>query len=209
MRCTKLFLILFLICLVPIGSALQMNDTVLFAPVTNYTIFIDSIMLDQVVVTNTTITLHNVTSTGTNLTNINSTLAIVEFIGLRQNLTLRNTNTSTNLFTSNFSMEDFNLSLSPGDNVRIVGQGLPQSAAGAACSLMVAQFVSYPALIGLIGFLLLSALLIAVLIKSFLQGRFDGTSSKSTFAAMVVLISIALLLIVAIIVLGLMCVAFS
>ncbi len=86
----------------------------------NYTIFVDSITLDSAVVTNTSITFNNLTSVGSNFTNTNATFdAVANFIGLDVGLTIRNVNTSTDLFTSTLGDQDFNATFTTGQRLII------------------------------------------------------------------------------------------
>ena len=76
----KYFVFLFLILTISSVSSLQINDTIFFASETNFTIFVDSITLDQVTVTNQSITFINLTSVGSNFTNINARMMVLKNI---------------------------------------------------------------------------------------------------------------------------------
>lgn len=116
-----LFLLAFALILIPSINALTITDTTFFASVTNYTIHVDTITLDQVNVTNSSIEFANLTSTGSNFVNTNATFnAIANFVGLEVGLTIRNLNTSTDLFTSATGNQDFNATFTPGQNLRIM-----------------------------------------------------------------------------------------
>ena len=102
------------------------NDTTFFASETNYTIFVDSITLDNVTTTPTSITFFNLTSVGSNFTNTNETFdAVATFIGLNISLTIRNINTSTDLFTSVLGSTDFNATFTTGQVIRIMSGQTP------------------------------------------------------------------------------------
>lgn len=110
----KYFLFLLFLLVLPSVSALQINDTIFFSSDTNFTIFVDSITLDQVTVTNQTITFINLTSIGSNFTNINATFdARADFIGLTPGLVVRNVNTQTDLFQSKAANQNFNATFTP------------------------------------------------------------------------------------------------
>ncbi len=114
------FLLAFALFLLPSVSALTITDTTFHSSISNYTIFVDSMELDEVNVTNLTISFYNVTSIGTNLTNINLTYdARVDFYGLDIGLTIHNVNASTDLFTSSSGNQDYNATFTPGQVLRI------------------------------------------------------------------------------------------
>lgn len=111
---------MFIVFMIPFVSSLQINDTTFFASQENFTIFVDSIILDAVVVTNQTIEFHNLTSIGSNFTNSNATFdARADFFGLDINLIVRNKNTSTDLFTSTLSDQNFNVTFTSGQVIII------------------------------------------------------------------------------------------
>lgn len=115
----KYFVFLFLILTISSVSSLQINDTIFFASETNFTIFVDSITLDQVTVTNQSITFINLTSVGSNFTNINATFdARADFIGLALGLAIRNLNTSTDIFLSSVGDQNFNATFLSGHTIR-------------------------------------------------------------------------------------------
>jgi len=77
--------------------------------------------LDEQITTNLTIEFYNTTSAGTNLTNTNATFdARADFYGLQVGLTLRNINTSTDLFTSAAGNDAFNATFGIGELIRIM-----------------------------------------------------------------------------------------
>ncbi len=105
----------------PLVSAVTITDTTFFANQTNFTIFVDFITLDQVIVTNTSIQFHNLTSVGSNFINVNATFdARADFIGLAVGLIIRNVNTETDLFESEVGDQDFNATFTPSQVLMIV-----------------------------------------------------------------------------------------
>lgn len=125
-----IFLLPLLLILIPLSSALTITDTTFFASSTNFTIFVDTITLDNVTITDTQIQFYNLTSTGSNFLNSNATFtAIAEFYGLSTGLTIRNVNTSTDLFTSASGDQNFNATFTSGQTIRIMS-----STTSASCS---------------------------------------------------------------------------
>lgn len=111
----KILIFLFLLLSLSTVSAVQINDTTFFSTISNFTIFVDTITLDTQVTTNQTIEFFNLTSRGSNFTNTNATFdAVASFFGLDIGITLRNINTSTDLFTSTTGTQDFNASFTSG-----------------------------------------------------------------------------------------------
>lgn len=116
----KNYTFIFLLLLIPLSSALTITDTTFSTSGTNYTIFVDSITLDNVTVTSTQILFINLTSVGSNFTNTNGTFSSVAgFIGLDVGLIVFNVNTSTDIFTSSSGNRDFNGTMLPGIVLRI------------------------------------------------------------------------------------------
>lgn len=114
-----LFLLVLLI--LPLVSALTVTDTTFHSSVSNYTIYIDSITLDNVTVTNQTIEFYSLTSVGSNFINVNETYdARADFYGLGIGLIVRNINTSTDLFTSVAGSQDYNATFTPGQVLMIM-----------------------------------------------------------------------------------------
>jgi len=125
-KLTLSFLLVLTLLVIPLASALTITDTTFFTSETNFTIFVDTITLDQVVVTNETITFEDVTSSNTTLINTNSTFtSIANFIGLSPGLTIFNVNTSTDIFRSTSGLQDFNATLLPFIHLQI--NALPQN----------------------------------------------------------------------------------
>lgn len=114
-------LLLLVLLFLPFVHALTITDTTFQTSVSNFSIFVDSITLDNVTITNTTIQFFNLTSVGSNFTNVNDSFdATANFIGLEVNLTIRNVNTSTDLFTSSVGSQNFNATFTPGQVLRII-----------------------------------------------------------------------------------------
>jgi len=147
---------LLVLILLPSVFALTITDTTFRSSVSNDTIFVDSITLDNVTVTNTTITFFNLTSVGSNFTNVNETFdATVRFVGLEINLSIRNVNTSTNLFSSTLGDQDFNATITPGQVLTIIesptGPVTPsESVLSAFSSSAIVIFVSLFATLGVV-----------------------------------------------------------
>ena len=116
-----LLLVFVLLLFLPLVSGVQIDDTTFFASETSYTIFVDSITLDQVFVSNVSIIFHNLTSLGSNFTNSNETFdAVASFIGLETGFTIRNINLSLDLFTSGVGSQDFNATFISGHTIRVI-----------------------------------------------------------------------------------------
>lgn len=114
------FLLAFALLILPSVNALTITNTTFFSSESNSTIFVDSITLDNVTTTVNETIFINLTSIGSNFTNTNTTNAFANFIGLTVDLTIRNINTSTDLFTSMVGNEDFNVTFSAGQLIRIL-----------------------------------------------------------------------------------------
>jgi len=116
-------------------NAVTITDTTFFASGSNYTIHVDTLVVDNVTVTANSIQFHNVTSQGTNFTNANaSTTAVASFFGLDLSFTIFNVNTSTNLFTSSAGNQDFNASFTSGQVIRTIIFITPQTTAEPLCN---------------------------------------------------------------------------
>ncbi len=121
--------------LLPSINALTINNTTFSTSISNYTIHVDLMELDEVNVTNYTISFYNVTSVGSNLTNINATYnARADFYGLDIGLTIRNINTSTDLFTSESGNQDYNATFTSGQVIRIMSDVTEEETT--TCSLL-------------------------------------------------------------------------
>lgn len=111
---------LLVLILLPSIYALTITNTTFHSSVSNYTIFVDSITLNNVTVTNLTIEFYNLTSVGSNFTNVNATYdARADFYGLEEGLTVRNINTSTDLFTSTTITQNYQAAFTPGEVLTI------------------------------------------------------------------------------------------
>jgi len=127
----KIILILLILLILPLTSALTISDTTFFSSVSNFTIFVDGMTLDNVTVTNMSIQFIGLTSVTSNFTNTNTTFdAIASFFDLAVNLTVHNVNTSTDLFTASATNGNFNATIIPGNVITILagptGSGLIQ-----------------------------------------------------------------------------------
>lgn len=149
---------------------MTITDTTFFASETNYTIHVDLMELDQVTVTSTSITFINTTSVGTNLTNSNATFdAVAEFIGLFNTRTLRNINSSTDLFTSSLGSQNFNATFSSGQVIRITAAPEPSSTStDSICSDITGGFGSFfgffPVIFTIVAIITLVLFLIMILV---------------------------------------------
>lgn len=132
------------ILLISTVSAVTITDTTFFSTGSNYTIFVDMMELDNVTVTAGSINFHDVTSLGTNLTNTNATFdAVASFFGLNLNFTLFNVNTSTNIFTSSPGAQDFNITFTPGEIIRIVIADIDRKSTFATCNQLLPGFGTF------------------------------------------------------------------
>jgi len=118
----KLFIkaIFLALLLLPCVNAVTITDTTFSTSISNYTIHVDSITLDNVTVTSTTIEFYNLISLGSNLTNTNDTYnSRADFYGLQTGLIVHNVNTSTDLFISSTGNQNYNAIFTPGQVLRI------------------------------------------------------------------------------------------
>lgn len=198
------YLVIFLILIViPLSSALEITDTTFFSTGSNFTIFVDSISLDNVTVTPSSIIFTNLTSLGSNFSNTNLSFdATASFIGLDPSLAILNVNTSIRLFTSSIGNKNFNATFISGHVIQTINA---QTAANLSCNEMVAQFVGYPVLIGLLGTIILLGIIIAALTTGFVTISTVGLNRETILFALVTLIFIAILVIVGIIIIGGLC----
>lgn len=126
-----MFLLILLV--LPLVNAVVITNTTFFSNLSNYTIHVDNITLDQVTVTNLTIEFYNLSSIGSNFTNINTTYnARADFYGLDAGLTIRNINTSTDLFTSASGSQAYNATLISGHIIRIMNVTTPSTTCSSA-----------------------------------------------------------------------------
>ena len=116
-----LFVFLLAIALLPLISSLQINDTIYFSSVSNSTIYVYSITLDQVIVTNQSTEFYNLTSLDSNFTNINATYnARADFYGFPFAYSIHNVNTGTTLFTASETDRNYNSTFSSGEILTII-----------------------------------------------------------------------------------------
>lgn len=189
----------------PLASSLTITDTTFFSSISNFTIFVDSITLDEQITTNQTIEFFNLTSEGSNFTNTNATFdARADFFGLDIGLTIRNINTSTNLFTSASGSQAFNATFTSGQVLRIII--IPPTAAQTACNTMIAQFGTFPVLIGLLGTIILLGAVIFALVTGFVTIKSGGINKGLVFGGILTVVSVAVLVIVAIVIFASLCI---
>lgn len=123
----NLIVVLVVLLVLPMLNAQTIIDdtnsdiTIIKCNALNYTIEIDAIDLDKINVENYAIELFNVSSEGTNITNINQTYdAVIGFYNLTSNLSVYNVNTSAYLFNATPSNQSWNVTFSAGQILRIV-----------------------------------------------------------------------------------------
>lgn len=102
------------------ASAVTITDTTFFSSSSGSTIFIDTITLDEVTVTDVTTLFTNLTSSGSEFTNTNTSDASADFIGLQIGLVIRNLNTSTDLFQARTGSQTFNATFTQGQVLKIM-----------------------------------------------------------------------------------------
>ncbi len=120
-------------------------------------------------------------------------------------LTIRNINTSTDLFTSATGSQAFNATFTSGRVLRI-NSGPTPSTARSACNTMVQQFGTFPVLIGLIGTIILLGAVIFALTTGFITIKSGGINKGFIVGGIVTVVSVAVLVIVAIVIFGSLCV---
>ncbi len=200
-----IFLLPLLLIIIPSVSALTITNTTFFASDNNFTILVDSIILDQVTVSNSSIEFFNLTSIGSNFTNTNATFdARADFLGLDIGLVVRNVNTATDLFTSTSGSQNFNATFTSGQVITINGGATP-STGRSACDVMVQQFGTFPILIGLLGTIILLGAVIFVLTTGFVSINFDFNKGL-VFGGILAVVSVAILIIIAIVIFGNLCI---
>lgn len=166
--------------------------------------------LDKVVVRADSIEFHEVTTRGSNFTDVNTSFnAVANFLNLPLNFTIFNVNTSTTLFTSGIGAQDFNASWTFGQVLTIgffeeeitPGDKLCTSLTGG----YVAFFTGAPAVFSLL--LVLMIILVVGLMFVALKDpgsikNIDFVQTKAFFIGMLVLAVIAM---VSIVVLSTLC----
>jgi len=168
--------------LAPLVSGVVISDTTLFSSVSNSTIFVDRVVLDNLTVNGSESIFFNVSERGSNLSNVNDTsFARAQFFGLPLGFTLRNVNSSTDLFTSVVGSRDFLAVFVPGVTVRVLG-GPTLSDSDLIClnGLLGLQSLSdfIPLLFVVVAFLIIVGLLGLLLFSSGGVG-FDSVVSDS------------------------------
>lgn len=175
------------------GGALTITDTTYFSSVSNRTIFVDSITLDEVIVTNQTIQFHNLTSLGSNFTNANATYeARADFIGLDIGIIVRNVNTSTNLFTSSAGAQSFNATFAVGQVIQTTNSTTDKGEVGLVCTSLLDAFST----IGQFLVIIILAIIVVFIIKLFRQGEFDGRNFIVTNVVAIGLVGIITILMI-------------
>lgn len=152
--------------LFPLVSSASLNDSIVNTTDTGYQVYFTNIGFDVLNVTNDTIEFYNLTSLHTQFTNINATGdAIVQLHGIQSGLTVRNHNTSTDLYTSVSDFGNYNVTFGPGVQIRIVGIQ-DTGTIGAACTGVIEGFSLFGVFLGLIGI---------TLVAVFIYGKISGT----------------------------------
>lgn len=186
----------------PLISAVTITDTTFKTSETNYTVFVNSVTLeDGIIVTNTSIQFFGVNSTGSTFTNTNDTfISIIEFIDLKIGIKLTNLNTGTDIFTSRIFDQDVDITILPGQ-VIITSNNVALN----ACEEMIVQFGVFPALVGLVGTIIFLGAIIFVLVNGFTQVMSMGIDGPKLVAAILVVVGMGVLVIVGIVILSSMC----
>ena len=193
-----IFLVLLLF---PLVNALTITDTTYFSSVSNSTIFVDSITLDLVIVTNQSAEFYNLTSVGSNFTNTNATYnARADFYGLNVGLTIRNINTQQDLFTSASGSQNYNATFTPGQVIRTIIITDAQN----ACNTMIIQFGGFVVFVGLLGTIILLGGIMITLARSFTSGGTPEGLGK-LFTGLLIVVTIGILIIVALVIYGNLC----
>lgn len=186
-----IILLLCVLVLPSMVSALTVTNTTFYTSVSNYTVYVDSITLDNVTITNTTIEFYNLSSVGSNLTNINDTYnSRADFYGLDIGLTIRNINTTIDLFTATASSQDYNAALPIGNLLQIMDH---RTSTTPGCTPLMRSILNI-----VLGFAALAILAVAIgIIYSKRDDWFEEIDLKKIMTAFVAII-IGLSLIVAI-----------
>lgn len=139
-----LTLSLIALLLIPLTLGLTIENTTFFSSETNFTILVDKIILDAVNVSSTAITFQNLTSFGSNFTNVNQSFpARADFTGLIVGLSVRNINTSANLFTSTVGDQSANLTFQSGEVLQIVNLTVAPSTLQLTCNNLTGGFSTF------------------------------------------------------------------
>jgi len=122
-----LLLAIFLFLPLVLASPISINDTKISATGMNYTIQVDSMVLEELVIESNAIRIYNLSSSGTNFTNLNATYdAKIDFYWLTLNLSVYNVDTSTYLFNSTPGNQSWNVTFAPGEVLRIENITAPE-----------------------------------------------------------------------------------
>lgn len=200
----QLLTLMTILMFISLASAVVITDTTFFASTNNYTIFVDSLELENVTVTATSIQFFNINSSGANLTNTNATYdAVASLIGLPIGMNVLNVNTDTILFTSSASSQNFNATFTPGQTIRITNTVTLGSNARTQCLELVTAFGGYAVLIGLLGTIIFLAAIMVLLRTGFIgNGSFNG---NILFGSILTVVAIAVLVIVSIVIFSVLC----
>lgn len=189
---SKLLIFLFaLVFLTSFVSALTVINTTHYSSGSGSTIFVDRVVLDQVVVTATETTYENVsvTSSGSNFTNTNATtIAAANFINLPFNFSVLNKFTGDELFISTLLVMNGNVTWDPNQTITLLRQPIIQSLCTPATKNIMGLVVLFGAL----------ALAVFTLLLLFMDGDVKVKVRVTPWAIIVVFIGI----IIAIAILG-------
>jgi len=117
-----------LIFLISFVSAVTIINTTHYSSSSGSTIFVDRVVLDEVVVDTIQTTYENVTTSGSNFTNTNaSTTARANFIGLPFNFTVFNKDTGQELFISTLLTMNGNVTWDPSQTITLLRQPIVDS----------------------------------------------------------------------------------
>lgn len=163
---SKLLVFLFaLVFLTSLVSAVTVINTTHYSSGSGSTIFVDRVVLDEVVVTATETTYENVTSSGSNFTNTNATTtALANFINLPFNTSILNKNTGVELFIATLTDRSANVTWDPGQTITLLRQPILQSLCTAGTKNLLGLVVLFGAL----------ALAIFTLALLFMNGDLKG-----------------------------------
>lgn len=168
-------------------NATQVNDTTITTTGTNYSIYVTTIDFDVLNITNETIEFYNITSLNTRITNTNLTgNAIVQLYGIQVGLTVRNHNTSTDLFTSTSSNSNYNVTFGQGVQIRILGVQ-DTGTIGGFCLSIIEGFSLFGLFLGLIGL---------AVVAVFVYSKVNGMNNEGFLVPSIIALVLATVLIV-------------
>lgn len=179
---------LLILVLLPFFSALQLDDDSFFSSISNSTVLVDSVTLDQVTVTNMSTEFYNVTSVGSNFTNNNATfLAQIDFYGLVIGHMIENVNTSTLLFTSAIGDTNFNATVAIGEVITLTVTVPVVTATSTLCTGIFGGFGSFMSLIVIVIIISAAGFILYLFVKD--ADEFDINSiAVSIIVALVTII---------------------